>query len=134
MPGLRSQAIAEVAAGFESGELVHFADWSKLLVDPGTPGTYAPGDEFEGDLAPGEKPWISDGDHDVEAKDEKDLQVVEGKLLEPVGATTRRFCKRLRYWPSVLVNFGGYAPWLMRRSCRDQDTSAPGKSRNWSGG
>jgi hypothetical protein len=83
MPGLRKQAIAEVDAGIESGDLVLFADWSKLIVDPGTPGTYAEGEEFEGELAPGEKPWITDGDHDVEAKDEKDLLVAEGKLLEP---------------------------------------------------
>jgi hypothetical protein len=84
MPGLRRQAIAEVDARFESGELVHFADWSKLLVDPGTPGTYAPGEEFEGELAPGEKPWLCDGDHDDEAKEEKDVLVAEGKLVEPV--------------------------------------------------
>jgi hypothetical protein len=84
MPGLRATAIAEVDAGILSGDLVSFADWSKLLVDPGTPGTYAPGEEFEGELAPGEKPWICDQDHDLEAKDEKDVLVAEGKLVEAV--------------------------------------------------
>ena len=84
MPGLRATAIAEVDAGFESGKLVHFADWSKVIVNPETPGTYAEGQEFEGELAPGEKPWVCDDDHDIEAKDEHDLLLAEGTLVEPV--------------------------------------------------
>jgi hypothetical protein len=82
MTGLRAVAIAEVDAAVATGDLKNFADWPRVIAEPILKGTYGEGDEFEGELAAGEKPWIVDADADAVAADTADLEAAAEKKVK----------------------------------------------------
>ena len=62
MPALRLQALAEVdakiAAMQAEGAVIDMSLWRSLVRHPDVPGVAPEGFEFEGELEPGEKPWL----------------------------------------------------------------------------
>ena len=70
----RRQAMQEVDELLASGAVTSFGDWQKVVRHPETTGIAAlEGEEFEGELLEGEKPWITPDDEALVAADEADF-------------------------------------------------------------
>lgn len=90
MATLRAQAIADVDAMLDSGAITSFHEWDKLIEHPPDPGINQmsqEGMEFEGELGPGECPWLTDADkaaimHDSVAVMTEDLQIAPAPVAE----------------------------------------------------
>ena len=76
MPGLRAAALAEVDVKWKTGAIKSFADWRELIQHPPDPGVVADeGAEFEGELEPGELPYLEEAD--VAELERLDAQLAE---------------------------------------------------------
>ena len=70
----RRRAMQEVDELLASGAVTSFGDWQKVVRHPETTGAAAlEGEEFEGELLEGEKPWITPDDEALIAADEADF-------------------------------------------------------------
>ena len=57
----RKDSIREVDERFDAGNLC-FSDWRSLMVNPLEIGVMEEGEEFEGEIVEGEKPWLEEGE------------------------------------------------------------------------
>ena len=63
MPEARANALREVDELIDKGEIATFVEWQKLVRHPVNPGVAElEGEEFEGELQPDEKPWLTEAD------------------------------------------------------------------------
>ena len=77
MPELRAKAISEVDELAATG-LMTPADWRKVVRHPESDGVLPhEGQEFEGELDPGEDPWTGEADVALQRADDKDVEAAE---------------------------------------------------------
>ena len=73
MPSARAAAVQAVDALVDAGKITSFAEWATLVEHPGDPGVRGhegDGTEFEGDLEPGEEPWVTEAEEQQIREDE----------------------------------------------------------------
>jgi hypothetical protein len=87
MPALRRDTLAQVNQALDdkekSGELLTMALWRDLVQHPKNPpgpGVLPEGFEFEGELLPGEDPWIDAGDHVKLSQEEAQEKAIDASL------------------------------------------------------
>ena len=83
MTALKREAIAQVNAALDArvakGEELSMSLWRSLIQHPKDPGVLPEGFELEGELLPGERPWLETDSAEV-AKDEAEEKVLEAEL------------------------------------------------------
>ena len=84
MPEARANALREVDELIDKGEITSFVEWQKVVRHPVNPGVKElEGEEFEGELEPDEKPWLTEAD--VLAIDEEEAERFEHVVAEYVA-------------------------------------------------
>jgi len=89
MPTLRRQAIEQVNAALdahvEKGVELSMSMWRSVVQHPRDPGITPEGFEFEGELLPGERPWI-EPDEEAMAEEAGKEKALDEELLASDGA------------------------------------------------
>ena len=89
MPTLRRDTLAQVDKALtdkqDSGVPLSMALWRDLVQHPADPGILPEGFEYEGELLPGENPWIDAGDHIQSYRDRQQEHAIDASI-DPVAA------------------------------------------------
>ena len=116
MPTAREAAITDVSARVAAGELTCFADWPKLIVHPPTKGEYRYGEELEGLLAEGERPWLEPQDAEHVARDERILKNLTCDL-ESLPTDSLVAVEEARRYATQLQGLNGFGHRCMLMAC-----------------